>query len=110
MADAIYNKVAEFMTDSVGFYAKASVDKYNKPTFSGSVTTVTGRLIYDTIKTKDVQGVEVTDIGRFITKGPATSITVNHKMVVGADTFTVNAIDNIADENGAHHTVIRFGR
>jgi hypothetical protein len=108
--DAIYNKVAEFMTDSVSFTAKASVDKYNKTTFANSSTTVTGRLIYDTIKSKDVQGIEVVDIGRFITKGPATTITVGHKMVVGADTFTINAVDNIADENGAHHTVIRFGR
>ncbi len=108
--DAIYPKVAEFMTDTVTFTAKASVDKYNKPTFANSSTTVTGRLIYDTTKSKDVQGVEVVDIGRFITYGPATSITVGHRMVVGADTFTINAIDNIADENGAHHTVIRFGR
>jgi len=107
--DAIYTKVAEFMTDSVVFTAKASVDKYNKPTFSGN-TTVTGRLIYDTTKSKDVQGVEVVDIGRFITYGPATSITVSHRMVVGADTFIINAVDNISDENGAHHTVIRFGR
>ena len=84
--DAIYTKVAEFMTDSVVFTAKASVDKYNKPTFSGN-TTVTGRLIYDTVKSRDVQGVEVVDVGRFITNGPATSITVGHRMVVGADTF-----------------------
>jgi hypothetical protein len=49
-------------------------------------------------------------VGRFITKGPQTTITVAHRMVVGADTFTINAVDNIADENGAHHTVIRFGR
>jgi hypothetical protein len=108
--DAIYPKVAEFMTDTVTFTAKASVDKYNKPTFANSSTTVTGRLIYDTTKSKDVQGIEVVDIGRFITYGPATSITVSHRMVVGADTFTINAVDNIADENGAHHTVIRFGR
>ncbi len=112
MADAIYNKVAEFMTDSVVFTPKASVDKYNKTTYGASNTNVTalGRLIYDTTKSRDVQGTEVVDIGRFITKGPQTSITINHRMVVGADTFTINAIDNIADENGAHHTVIRFGR
>jgi D-Tyr-tRNAtyr deacylase len=110
MASAIYSKVAEFLTDSVVFTAKASVDKYNKPTFSATSTTVTGRLIYETTKSKDVQGQEVVDIGRFITNGPATTITVGHKMVVGADTFTINAVDNIADENGAHHTVIRFGR
>ena len=36
--DAIYTKVAEFMTDTVTFTAKASVDKYNKPTFSGDTT------------------------------------------------------------------------
>ena len=107
--DAIYTKVAEFMTDTVTFTAKASVDKYNKPTFSGD-TTVTGRLIYDTVRSRDAQGIEVTDIGRFITNGPQTAITVGHRMVVGADTFTINAVDNLADENGAHHTVIRFGR
>jgi len=112
MADAIYNKVAEFMTDSVVFTPRASVDKYNKTTYgaAGINVTATGRLIYDTTKTRDVQGTEVVDIGRFITKGPQTSITVNHRMVVGADTFSINAVDNIADENGAHHTVIRFGR
>ena len=112
MASAIYAKVAEFMTDSVVFTPKASVDKYGKTTFGASNTnrTVTGRLIYDTTKTKDVQGIEVVDIGRFITNGPETSITVNHRMVVGADTFTINGVDNISDENGAHHTVIRFGR
>ena len=110
MADAIYAKVLDFMTDTVTFTAKSAVDKYNKPTFAGTVTSVVGRLIYETSKTKDVQGVEVTDIGRFITYGPASTITVSHKMVLGADTFTVNAVDQIADENGAHHTVIRFGR
>ena len=108
--DAIYNKVAEFMTDTVSFYAKSTVDKYNKTTFSNNATTVVGRLIYDTLKSRDVQGTEVVDVGRFITKGPQTSITVNHKMVIGADTFTINSIDNIKDENGDHHTVIRFGR
>jgi hypothetical protein len=110
MADAIYSKVAEFMTDTVVFTAKSAVDKYNKATFGGAVVTATGRLIYDTVRTRDVQGIEVTDIGRFITNGPQTTITVAHRMVVGADTFTINGVDNIADENGAHHTVIRFGR
>lgn len=108
--DAIYNKVAEFMTDTVSFYAKSTVDKYNKTTFSNDALSVVGRLIYDTLKSRDVQGTEVVDVGRFITKGPQTSITVNHKMVIGADTFTINSIDNIKDENGDHHTVIRFGR
>ena len=112
MADAIYDKVAEFMTDTVVFTPKASVDKYNKSTFgaAGTNVTATGRLIYDTTRSRDVQGVEVTDIGRFITRGPQTTITVSHRMVLGADTFTINAADNISDENGAHHTVIRFGR
>jgi hypothetical protein len=109
MATAIFSKVATFMTDTVVFTAKTAIDKYNKPTFSGS-TSVTGRLIYDTQKSKDVQGVEVFDTGRFITNGPQTSITINHRMVFGVDTFTINAVDQISDENGAHHTVIRFGR
>ena len=109
MADAIYAKVLDYMTDTVTFTAKSAVDKYNKPTFAGTVTSAVGRLIYDTKKSYDVQGIEVTDVGRFITYGPQTAITVNHKMVVGGTTFTVNGVDNIADENGAHHTVVRFG-
>lgn len=107
--DAIYPKVVEFLTDTVVFTAKASIDKYNKPTFSGN-TTVTGRLIYDTVKSRDVQGVEVVNVGKFITNGPALTLTVGHRMVVGADTFSINAVDQIADENGAHHTVVKFGR
>lgn len=108
--DAIYTEMAEFMTDSVSFYDKSSLDKYGKATFSASATTVLGRLIYGRDKNRDVQGTEVVDLGRFITYGPASSITVNHKMVVGADTFTINSVSNLKDENGAHHTVIRFGR
>ena len=108
--DAIYTKVAEFMTDTVVFTGQSAVDKYNKPTFGGAVVTATGRLVYETTKSKDVQGQEVVDIGRFITYGPQTTLTVNHKMVSGSSTFTVNSVDQIADENGAHQTVVRFGR
>lgn len=106
----IYSAMSDFMTDSVSFYPKSSTDKYGKATFSGTAVTVLGRLIYGREKNRDVQGTEVVDLGRFITYGPATSITVNHKMVVGADTFTINSVSGIKDENGAHHTVIRFGR
>jgi len=109
MADAIYSKVLEFMTDTVTFTGKSSVDKYNKPTFSGTVTSAVGRLVYGASKTYDVQGIEVTDIGYFITYGPQITLTAGHKMVFGAKTFTINGVDNISDENGAHHTVIRFG-
>lgn len=107
--DAIYSKVTEFMTDSVVFTARASIDKYNKSTFSGS-TTVTGRLIFELVKSKDVQGIEVVNVGKFITNGPQTTLSESHRMVYGADTFQINAVDQISDENGAHHTVIRFGR
>lgn len=108
--DEIYSKMTEFMTDTVNFYPKSSTDKYGKATFSGTAVTITGRLIYGREKNRDVQGTEVVDLGRFITYGPATSITVNHKMSVGADIFTVNSVSGIKDENGAHHTVVRFGR
>lgn len=108
--DAIYSKVAEFMTDTVVFTAKSAVDKYNKPTFSGSQTTATGRLIYETTRSRDAQGVEVVDVGRFITYGPRVDITNSHKMLVGSDVFIINSVSDIKDENGAHHTVIRFGR
>ena len=109
MADAIYPDVAEFMTDTVTFTAKSSVDKYNKPTFSGE-TTVTGRLIYETTKSIDAQGSEVISVGRLITLGPYFALTVSHKMNIGSQLFLVHGVDHISDENGAHHSVIRFGR
>jgi hypothetical protein len=61
-------------------------------------------------KTRDANGVEVTELGKFICYGPQTSLTVSHKMVVGSITYTINDISNISDENGVHHTVISFGR
>ncbi|CAB4156624.1 hypothetical protein UFOVP655_81 [uncultured Caudovirales phage] len=108
--EAIYSKVSEFMNDTVVFTGKSSVDKYNKPTFGGTETTATGRLIYETTRSRDVQGIEVVDVGRFICLGPQTAITNNHKMVVGSEVFTINSVSDIKDENGFHHTVVRFGR
>lgn len=108
--DAIYSKVAAYMTDTVVFTAKSAVDKYNKPTFGGSETTVQGRLIYETTRSRDVQGIEVVDVGRFITYGPYVDITTNHKMLIGSEVFIINSVSDIKDENGSHHTVVKFGR
>lgn len=109
MTAQIWSLVSDLMVDTVSFYPLNSVDKYNKPTF-GTVVSVRGRLINHEAKIRDVQGVEVTELGKFICYGPQTSLTVNHKMVVGSITYTINDISNVSDENGTHHTVVSFGR
>lgn len=118
MADPIYNKVAEFMTDSVVFTAPlagtAGKDKYNKRTFATAgtalVRTVLGRLVFDTILRKDAQGREIVELGRFITLGPPTpEILLSDRMVFSGRTAIIQAVDPISDENGAHHTVVKFG-
>lgn len=120
MADPIFNKVAEFMTDTVVFSAQlagtAGRDKYNKRTFAGTAAstalrrTVSGRLIFDTILRKDAEGREIVEIGRFITLGPPTpEIMLSDQMVFSGRTAIIQAVDPISDENGAHHTVVKFG-
>ena len=109
MTAQIYSDLSDLMVDTAAFYAKSSVDKYNKPTFGSSVT-VRGRFMNHEAKTRDANGVEVTELGKFICYGPHTELTVSHKMVVGDITYTINDVSHISDENGVHHTTISFGR
>ena len=109
MTAQIYSLLSDLMVDTADFYAKSSVDKYNKPTFS-SATNVRGRFMNHEAKTRDANGVEVTELGKFICYGPQTALTVSHKMVANSITYTINDISSISDENGVHHTVISFGR
>jgi hypothetical protein len=108
MVAQIYSQVSDLMIDTVDFYPRASVNKFNEPTY-GTVVSIRGRLMNDKLKTRTLNGIEVTDVGRFITYGPHAEITVNHKMVSGSSTYTIYDIDTLGDENGDHHTVISFG-
>ena len=96
------------MTDTVLFYPLSTKDKYGKPTYGGTAVTTTGRLIYEEEKKRQVDGIEITAVGKYITAGPFT-LTVNHKMSVSGTIFTVLAVDEISDENGLHHVVVSFG-
>ena len=119
MADPIFNEVAEFMTDTVAFNAQlagtAGRDKYNKRTFgtAGSeiARSVSGRLIFETVLRKDAEGRDQVETGRFITLGPPTpEITLADKMTLATGKVVIiQSVDPISDENGAHHTVVRFG-
>jgi hypothetical protein len=109
MTAQIYSQLSDLFVETATFYSKSSVDKYNKPTFS-SGTTITGRFMNHESKTRDANGVEVIELGKFICKGPHTELTVNHKMVVDSVTYTINDVSHISDENGVHHTTISFGR
>jgi hypothetical protein len=119
MADPIFNKVAEFMTDTVAFNAQlagtAGRDKYNKRTFATAgtalVRSVSGRLIFDTVLRKDSEGREQVEVGRFITLGPPNpELSLADRMTLpGGKVAIIQAVDPISDENGSHHTVVRFG-
>ena len=109
MVAEIYSDLSDLFVDTADFYAKNTVDKYNKPTF-GSSTTIRGRFMNHESKTRDANGIEVTELGKFICYGPHTELTVNHKMVADGITYTINDVSHISDENGVHHTTISFGR
>lgn len=114
MADPIFSQVAEFMTDTVAFNAQlagsAGKDKYNKRTFD-TARSVSGRLIFETVLRKDAEGRDQVETGRFITAGPPTTpITLADKMTLPSGKVAiVQSVDPINDENGPHHTVVRFG-
>jgi hypothetical protein len=109
MTAQIYSSLSELMVDTVNFYPRSSIDKYNKPTFSSAVQ-VRGRFMNHETKTRDANGIEVIELGKFICYGPHTELTVNYKMVVGEVTYTINDVSHISDENGVHHTTISFGK
>lgn len=97
------------MVDTVDFYPISTSNKFNEPTY-GTVIHIKGRVMNKEAKTRIVDGIEVTDMGKFICYGPQPTITTKHKMVVGGVEYNINAVNSVSDENGIHHTDITFGR
>lgn len=109
MTRPIWQDVLEFMVDTVIFTPRSGSNKFNEPTYGASVS-VKGRMMATEQKTRTVDGVEITDMGKFICYGAQPTITTKHRMVFNGVEYNINSVNPVSDENGAHHTDIIFGR
>jgi hypothetical protein len=97
------------MPSVITIYPKTSRDGYGKGTFSGSGTAVRCRI-------QDAQNVssgsdtrDVIETGVIYCYGTPT-VTVDDKVVMpDSKVVKITAIDVVGDDEGLHHTIIRFG-
>ena len=100
----------EMMLDTVSFNAEQSKDKYGKATFSGTTTSVRGRVVYESRLIKNEMGEDVLTGGRVYLYGDYSTITLGHKITLPNNTSpVVVAVESKRDTAGVHHTVVSFG-
>lgn len=101
---------SELMPDTCSFTNGTAVDNYGKRSF-GTAYTKIGRLIYDAeaVRTEDKREFSVT--GKFLTDGPLLNVTLTSTMTLpDSSKAIIYAIDQLKDEDGDHHTAVKFGR
>ncbi len=100
----------EMMPDTVIFNAEQSKDKYGKATFSGTNTSVRGRVVFDQKLIKNEFGEDVVTGGRVYLYGDYSTLTLGHKITLPNGTSPVIvAVESKKDTAGVHHTVVSFG-
>lgn len=98
------------MPDTVIFNAEQAKDKYGKATFSGTNTSVRGRIVFETRLMKNEMGEDVLTGGRVYLYGDYSTITLGHKITLPNGTSPVIvAVESKKDTAGVHHTVVTFG-
>lgn len=99
----------ELFSESVTLKPRASIDSYGKPTFSSGASVpahVMGQ--YEILATPD--GRDKVQTGVAILYGTPT-VDTSYSLVLGDNSVvTILAVDVATDEDGGHHTVVRFGR
>lgn len=100
----------EMMPDTVSFYAESSKDKYAKATFSGTATSVRGRIIFEQNLVKNEQGEDVVTGGRVYLYGDYSTLTLGHKITLpNGNSPIIVSVESKKDTAGVHHTIVHFG-
>lgn len=100
----------EMMPDTVQFFAETAVNKYGKPTYSATSTSIKGRIIFEQRKVTNEFGEDVVTAGRVYLYGNNQARQLNEKIQLpSGKTPIVVAIENKTDTAGYHHTVVHFG-
>ena len=108
--EGISGKFLEMMPDTITFNAGSAIDKYGKRTYGGTVTSASGRVVYETRLIKDTEGQDVVSAGRVYLYGPYSSLTLSDKITLpNGSTPVILSIETKKDTGGNHHTVVHFG-
>lgn len=100
----------EMMPDTISFYAESSKDKYGKATFSGTATSVRGRVVFEQKLVKNEQGEDVVTGGRVYLYGDYSTLTLGHKITLpNSNSPVIVAVESKKDTAGVHHTIVHFG-
>lgn len=108
---AIEADFAEMMPHTVTLHVRSSTDFHGKPTYAGGAgTSLTCRVEEGRNVTRGSDARDITEDGRIYVYGTTTA-TVNDKITLpdGA-VVRVVAVETLADQSAAHHTVIHYGR
>jgi len=95
-----------------------TLDKFGKRTFAASLAASwAAKIEYETVLSRSPESRLVVDTGRALIYGDAGSVTSDYLLILGAGSASTTAaspvlvsVDVMDDDDGAHHTVIRFGR
>lgn len=99
----------ELMPSTVTSYGVASRDAYGKATYAASGTTLTCRIQRNSRQTRDNEGKEVLEIGQVFVYGTTTISTGDKLVLDDGEVVQILSVETVNDEDGPHHTVIRFG-
>lgn len=101
--------LAELMVDTVTIAAVSSKDAYGKRTWGSATTYPACRVQSGDHKVLDLAGQEKVATGRvYIPNAP--TVTLNDRLVLPDGSVPpILAVDRLADERGAHHTVVHYG-
>lgn len=99
---------AEMMQDTITVYPHSTLDSYGKQSFGAGVS-YQCRLVGEQRIRRDKDGREVIEMGRAIVYGVAVVDVRDQLALPNGETPLVTSVDQLADENGDHHTVIGYG-
>lgn len=107
---AIDPEFEELMPDTCTFTNGTARDNYGKRSY-GTAYTKQGRLIYDDMLARTDDQREFSVTGKFLTYGPLLNVNLTSTMVLPDNSNAIiYAIDQMKDEDGDHHTSIKFGK
>lgn len=107
---AIDPEFSELMPDTVTFRNGTALDNYGKRTY-GTAYTQQGRLIYDDVAVRTDDQREFSLTGKFLTYGPLLNVNLTSRMTLADNSEAIiYAIDQLKDEDGDHHTAVKFGK
>lgn len=107
---AIEPQYRELFSETVTLLPPLATDKYGRRTHAASAVAVPAHIVSEVRLTRDPDGREVTEMGRVYLYGPQT--VTNDYLIVLPDGSSpvIIGVNTPHDPDGAHHTVVRFGK